>query len=111
LVLGEPDNRRYSDDPWADRAACLFKLKKGPDAYRDVGPTIEPFRQLAGLYDTEKDFDGLTALIAAHRDREVRDPERTFWQAHILYRTGEYGRAALAFHKYLDESDKNAPSR
>ena len=111
LPPGKPDPESDTDRFRARRVVCLFKLKKGLDAYRDIGPPADTFRQLAYLYDMEKDFDGLDALIAAHRDRKVPDPERAYWQAHLLYRKGEYARAVPAFHKYLDESDEKAPSR
>jgi tetratricopeptide (TPR) repeat protein len=105
----DPDDRDWAADQFRSRrVACLFKLKKGLDAYRDVGPAIETFHQLAELYDMEKDFDGLAALVEAHRAAGVRDPERTYWQAHILFRKAEYARAAPVFHKYLDESDEKA---
>jgi len=93
------------------RVVCLFEQKKGPDAYRDVGPPNATFGQLAGLYDTAKDFEGLGALIKAHRNSGVRDSERPFWEARLLYRTNEYVRAGRAYRKYLNESDERAPSR
>jgi tetratricopeptide (TPR) repeat protein len=108
----DPDESGRSADLFRTRrVACLFELKKGLDAYRDIGPPAETFRQLAWLYDAAKDFDGLADLIAAHRDRGGRDPERTFWQAHLFYRTGEYGRAVPVFYKYLDESDEKTPNQ
>jgi hypothetical protein len=108
----DPDERPWDADRFRERrVVCLFKLKKGLDAYRTLGPPVDTFRQLAGLYDAEKNLEGLAALIAAHRAAGVRDPERTFWEARLLFRKGENARAAAGYDKYLDESGENAPNR
>jgi tetratricopeptide (TPR) repeat protein len=108
----DPDGRDWDTDRFrSHRVVCLFKLKKGLDAYRTVGPAIETFSQLAGLYDGADDFDGLETLIKTHREAGVRDPERSFWQAHLLYRKKEYDKAVPAFQKYLDDSKPNAPGQ
>jgi predicted negative regulator of RcsB-dependent stress response len=93
------------------RVECLFRLNKGLDAYRTIGPANDTFRQLAHLYDAGKDYTGLEKLIAAHRAGDANDPEATFWQARLLFRKGEYGRAVLIYDKYLQVSAENAPNR
>jgi tetratricopeptide (TPR) repeat protein len=93
------------------RVECLFKLKKGLEAYRDVGPAKDTFRQLAFLYDGEDDLDGLAALIAAHRAGGERDPERAYWSAHLFFRKGDYEHAVPVYHKYLADTDADSPNR
>lgn len=112
LKPDDPDERSWDADGFrARRVLCFFKLKKGLEAYRDIGPAKATFQQLAGLYDMEKNDEVLSELIALHGKSGISDPERRFWQAHILYRKEEYARAALTFDLYLTESDEKAPNR
>ncbi len=100
----DPDERDWEAERFRSRRVlCLFKLKKGLGAYRDVGPANDTFRQLANLYDMEKDFDQLEKLIAAHGGTAVPDPERVYWQARVNYRKGEYAAAIPLYRKYLAE--------
>ena len=57
------------------RVQCLFHLKRGLEAYRTVGPANDTFRQLAQMYDGEKDYTGLENLLTLHRLLGADDPE------------------------------------
>jgi tetratricopeptide (TPR) repeat protein len=92
------------------RVLCLFHLKKGLAAYRNVGPANTTFQQLAVLYDGQKDLAGLEKLIAEHRE-STTDPEAVFWLARLLYRKAEYGRAVAVYDRYLERSKELAPNR
>ncbi len=111
-VDDDPDARDWDATRFRSRqVACLFRAKKGLEAYATVGPVAETFQQLAGLYDGGDDLDGLAALLVAHQKREPKDVQRVYWQAHLNFRKKEYPAAAVLFKKFLLETDEKAMNR
>ena len=107
-----PNARDWDADRFRSRRVdCLFRLKKGLEAYKTVGPADDTFRELARMYDTDKDTAGLDKLILAHQVADTGDTELTYWRGRLLFLRGEYGRAVLVHEKYLEKSEANAPSR
>lgn len=94
----------------AGRVECLFKLKKGSDAYRDLGPPDATFRQLAELYDDANDLTGLAELLTTHRKRVPDDGEWVFWQAHLHFRKESYTAAIPLFKSYQRDAGADALS-
>jgi tetratricopeptide (TPR) repeat protein len=90
------------------RVECLFKLKRGADAYRDVGPPEATFAQLAGLYDRAGDFAALAELLAMHRKRVPDDVEWVYWQAHLHFRKDNLAAAVPLFKSYLRDAGEGA---
>ncbi len=115
VVVNDPDGE--DDDAGAARRfrwrriACMFSAKKGLEAYEKVTPTADVFQQLAGLYDRADDFDGLAALLTAHRKREPNDIHRTYWQAHLSFRKRDYATATLLYKKFMLETDEKVLNR
>ncbi len=93
------------------RVECLFKAKKGLEAYEKVEPAAEAFQQLARLYDQSEDFDGLAALLAAHRKRTPNDPQTLYWQGHLSFRKRDYAAATVLFKKFLLDNDEEVQNR
>ena len=93
------------------RVECLFKAKKGLEAYEKVEPTADVFQQLARLYDQGEDFDGLAALLAAHRKRTPNDPQTVYWQGHLSFRKRDYAAATVLFKKFLLDNDEKTQNR
>ena len=91
------------------RVECLFQARRGLEAYEKVGPVSDVFQQLAGSYDRAGDFDGLNALLAAHRKREPKDVQHLYWEGHLKFQDRDYPGAAALFKKFLAASgDKTA---
>ncbi|MBP3960036.1 tetratricopeptide repeat protein [Gemmata sp. G18] len=93
------------------RVECLFQAKKGLEAYEKVEPTADVFQQLARLYDQGEDFDGLAALLAAHRKRTPNDPQTVYWQGHLSFRKRDYAAATVLFKKFLLDNDEKTQNR
>ena len=93
------------------RVECMFRAEQGLEAYEKVQPTADVFQQLAGLYDRGDDFDGLAALLAAHRKREPNDVQTAYWQGHLSFRQKDYATATLLYKKFLRETDEKVLNR
>lgn len=98
----------FGDDPAADarddfrsrRVACLYRLKRGLEAYRRVGPATDTFRQLAGLYRGADDPAGLAALIDAHQPHAAGDPVVLYWRAEVADLKNDHRAAAAGYAAY-----------
>ncbi|MDB5312159.1 MAG: Tetratricopeptide repeat protein [Gemmataceae bacterium] len=79
------------------RVDCLYLLRKGLTAYRELGPDPPVFEKLAVLFDRDKDAAGLRALVEEHGKRAPGDKTLPFWRAMGQFLDGKYPAAAAAF--------------
>lgn len=86
------------------RVGCLYDLKRGLEAYAEIGPADKTFGQLAWRYDAARDPAGLAALVAAHAERFPTDNVLRYWKAEVHYLKEEYATAAPLFARYRDSA-------
>ena len=106
---GKPDLRDLEADSFRrQQVLCLYRAKRGIEAYEKIDSSHETFQQLAWLFDNDKDFVGLAALIAAHRKRTPNDIQNAYWQAHFSYRKEDYTTALPLYKQFIRETDDKA---
>jgi tetratricopeptide (TPR) repeat protein len=78
-----------------------YKLEKGRDAYREFGPDRAVFAQLAALFESDGDAEGLLALVADHTAKDAADPVLPFWIGSARWLKKELPAAVAAYRTYL----------
>jgi tetratricopeptide (TPR) repeat protein len=93
-ALVNPPNRAELVPFRSSRVLSLYHVGKAMDAYRDVGPRDETFRQLAGLAVQDGDAALLQALIDIHAKNDPQSIDLLSYTMHLKVMQGRVAEGA-----------------
>lgn len=91
------DPEDYTADLYRDELiGAMYAAGRPFDAYAELEPRDEVFRQLAFLFEADEDAGRLSVLIDAHRLAGPDDPALDLWNVRLLFLKQEYAAAIQA---------------